>query len=138
MHTGPLPAKKILYRDSVPAPTKFVPPLLQIKSGAGATHVMLNKICTMPTFAKASAGEEGKKCAPAFASLQRGRLPLPGCLRQSGKACTVTAFRLKYQDPAWCCRRVTVQRGRLATSLEQPTGLFLNARASILPGRLVT
>jgi len=55
----------------------------------------------------------------------------------------VTAYWLKYQDHDRMLPptlrsgqdRVTVQRGRLAPSLEQSTGLFLNALPSILPGR---
>jgi hypothetical protein len=38
---------------------------------------MLNKICAMPTFAKASAGKDGKKCA--IRQLAEHNLPiLPG------------------------------------------------------------
>jgi hypothetical protein len=31
---------------------------------------MLNKICTLPTFAKASAVEDGKKCAIPFSNTE--------------------------------------------------------------------
>ena len=58
---------------------------------------MLNKIFTWPSFAKASEGKDGKKCAPALAAQLRGRLPL---------LATGTAFWLKYQDwwPDGCVR----------------------------------
>ena len=74
--TAPVPAANFVTGDKFAAPIKIVPPLLICKSGAGATRVMLNKICSWPSFAKASEAKDGKKCAPACASLLRGRLPL--------------------------------------------------------------
>ena len=86
-----LPAIKILYRDKFPAPRQFIPrhcasasnkhtaPWQFIGSDhtCTATRVMLNKICTRTA-----------KSAPY-------------------PPCTVTAYRLKYQDPARMLRRVT-------------------------------
>jgi hypothetical protein len=82
--TAPVPATIILYRDSLPAPIKLVPPLLLYKSGAGVTRVILYKICTRTA-----------KSAPY-------------------PPCTVTSFWLKYQHSARCLRRVTATAaGRL-------------------------
>ena len=87
--TAPVPLTNILYLDILPAPIKLVPPLLLYKSGAGATRVMLNKICTR--MAKTT--------------------PYPPCTVTLRSA---QGFWLKYRDPARCSRRVTATAaGRL-------------------------
>ena len=59
--TAPVPATNFVTVDKFAGPIKLVPPLLICKSGAGATRVMLNKICTWPSFAKASAKATAKE-----------------------------------------------------------------------------
>ena len=99
--TAKVPLTNILYRDSILTSIKLVPPLLLYKSGAGATRVMFNKICTMtaksappsplssvgagiPSLGRRSLGE-GVPCTPAAHYARAGR--------------GVTAFWLKYQVP---------------------------------------
>ena len=88
--TAPMPLTNILYRDSLPASIKLVPPLLICKSGAGSTRVMLNKFCTR--MAKTAPPSPLSSVGAGIPSLGRRSLG-------EGVPCTVTALWLKYRDP---------------------------------------
>ena len=82
--TAPVPPTKILYRDSLPAPIKLVPPLLICKSGTGATRVMLNKICT-----RADSYRQAKSAPSRFFGKKAGTQPpiIAGSLGLINKNC---------------------------------------------------
>ena len=86
--TAPVPPIKILYRDSLPAPIKLVPPLLLRISGAGATRVMLNKICTRT--AKSAPPLSLRYCGAGSPSLHRdsflAKVPGPCPVLSSGNS----------------------------------------------------
>jgi hypothetical protein len=61
--TAPVPFLGFIYRDHFPAVNQTctaTPPSLRY---GGQSAPARNKTCTMPTFAKASAGKDGKKHA---------------------------------------------------------------------------
>ncbi len=129
--TAPVHTTNFVTGDKFMAPIKLVPPTFG--TGHGATRVMLIKICTRTA-----------KSAPPIFGAGHGIPSLTDCAGR--QACTpaahyvragrgVTAFWLKYQDPARMLRRVTNHRDRLAPSLKLPARQFFNARPSILPGR---
>jgi len=110
-------------RDSFPA----------IYQTCTATRVMLNKLCTRPSFAKATEAKRRQK-HPAFGE---GRRAIPSLHRDRFLAkvpgpCPVLAsgnipYLSRYASGTWMLVTL-VWRRRQAPSLKQPTGLFLNAR----------
>jgi hypothetical protein len=91
--TAPVPFLSFVYRDYFPATYKTCTATPTSQSFVGQSTPARNKICTMPTFAKASAGKDGKNCT------------VPVLHRDPFAPLRVT--RLKYQDPARMLHQVT-------------------------------
>ena len=59
--TAAVPATKFVTGDKFSAPIKLVPPLLICKSGAGAPHLVLTKICTHDARLRLGQGRPGRQ-----------------------------------------------------------------------------